>query len=486
MKKFNFEKFGFYRNIFFIGFFALFLCLLLFAITFDVHASSYSSNLPYLVDSFDNWSNYDGYTFSELQEFYNNRWGQYYPLNWSGPIFAYEYSEVIGAWGEQHFTVLFVPSISNANYYFQNSSNIYSQFDVNNDYITFTGVNYGIIGFSTFRNRYNDPDFSGISTHNVRLFSGGQIPIACSSNFYFNKYESGLITPSDEIIFGPWQPSTVITGHATQPNNNPNNLINGSNNNPIARPTRPTPTPFTPSVWNPPSLDTSSIETLLESIWECLEYGFNYLKNNLSGWFSNLLSNLDSWFGYLVDSIFYTGNKIVQSIQDLATDLYNNFVSLFEPFFDFLASVVSFFDSLVALGTDENGNFSLTTFVVKLIVPDPDDLASTLLEADVFGIVPLFNAVKTFITSFFSTIFNLQVSKVFTIPSFTAFGTTFPSYQIDFSWFDYYKNYSDAIISAFLVIGYAHWFFIQLAPMLRGGGVVGHDQSTDASKKVGG
>ena len=128
----------------------------------------------------------------------------------------------------------------------------------------------------------------------------------------------------------------------------------------------------------------------------------------------------------------------------------------------------------------------MTTFIVKLIVPDPEDFSAALLDSDVFGIVDLFSSVKSFLSSFFSTIFNLQASKVFTIPSFSAFGTTFPSYQMDFSWFDDYKNYSDAIISAFLVIGYAHWFFIQLAPMLRGGGVVGHDQSTDASKKVGG
>ena len=80
MKKFNFEKFGFYRNIFFIGFFALFLCLLLFATTFNVHAES-SNPLPYEVVSYDNWTNRDGFSMQDLQNYFDNRWGAYYPTN---------------------------------------------------------------------------------------------------------------------------------------------------------------------------------------------------------------------------------------------------------------------------------------------------------------------------------------------------------------------------------------------------------------------
>ena len=51
MKKFNFEKFGFYRNIFFIVFFVLFLCFLLFTTTLGVHAQG--TSLPYVVDGSD-------------------------------------------------------------------------------------------------------------------------------------------------------------------------------------------------------------------------------------------------------------------------------------------------------------------------------------------------------------------------------------------------------------------------------------------------
>ena len=485
MKKFNFEKFGFFRNIFFIGFFALFLCFLLFATTLDAHASSNDPNLPYFVDN-SSFVNGDGYTFDELSSFAQSRWGGsgMYDFNFYVPgVLAHNYTETINGI-TYNFTSVYVPIPNgNSSYNTNVTTSNYSSWNYLNSSIEFNFINYYLFVFSNYRNQYNDCYFAS-NTFYISFFGNtNKYPDYISEYFYVIHDD---LPVSNQPILVNSSGSGVSIGHATEPFNDPNNFINGSGNNPIARPTRPTPNPFTPSVWNPPSIDTSTIETLLESIWECLEYGFSYLKDNLSGWFSNLLSNLDSWFGYLVDSVFYAVNKIVQSIQDLATDLYNNFVSLFEPFYDFLSSIVTFFNSLVALGTDENGNFSLTTFIVNLLVPDPDDLASTLLDADMFGIVDLFLAVKTFFTSFFNTIFNLQASKIFTIPSFSAFGITFPSYQMDFSWFDNYKNYSDAIISAFLVIGYAHWFFIQFAPMLRGGGVVAHEQSTDVSKKVGG
>ena len=481
MKKFNFEKFGFYRNIFFIGFFALFLCLLLFATTFNVHASSdQTSDLPYVVSSMEHYNSGMVSHLDEAISFYY----QTFNISTDTPILVWSND---GYYNNNFYEYSFMrePQL-NPNYAYG------SVYDITSNYLYFTSQ-YQICSIKVMENGQ-----LGGSSWNMGLNANlcGYNPSNQTGNtpsgvwcprypFYYNG-DPLVYNPLDieVLVADVYVPTPIPTGHATQPNNDPNNLINGSNGNPIARPTRPTPTPFTPSVWNPPSLDTSTIETLLESIWECLEYGFNYLKNNLSGWFSNLLSNLDSWFGYLVDSIFYTGNKIVQSIQDLATDLYNNFVSLFEPFFDFLASVVSFFDSLVALGTDENGNFSLTTFIVKLIVPDPDDLANSLIEHDQFGFISLIGALKTKINSTYNSIFNITAVKIFTIPSFTAFGVTFPSYQMDFSWFDNYKVYSDTIISGFLIIAYFHWLFTTISTHIRGGSVIAGDV-TEPDRKGG-
>ena len=482
MKKFNFEKFGFYRNIFFIGFFALFLFLLIFSTTFDVHASSdQTSDLPYVVSSMDHYNEGMLTHLDEALVFYY----QSFNVPADTPVVVWTND---GYFNGLYYSYEFMREpFLNPNYAYG------SVYDLTNNQIHLSS-NYQIcrilvdesgnmggsswnLGLNANFCGFNPSGNSGTSPHGVWC---PRYP------FYYNGeplvYEALDI---EVLVSDVYVPTPIPTGHATQPNNDPNNLINGSNGNPIARPTPPTITSYSPTVWNPPSIDTSTIETLLESIWECLEYGFNYLKDNLSGWFNNLLSNLDSWFGYVVDSIYYACNKIVKSIQDFATDLYNNFVSLFEPIYDFLSSVSSFFSSLVDLGTDQNGIFSLTTFFVNLLVPDTDDLSSTMLQADVFGVLPLGFAIKNFTSTFVYTINNLQVSKIFTIPSFTAFGITFPAYQMDFSWFDNYKVYSDSIISGFLIIGYLHWFFVQGSSMLRGSGVIGHEQSTDASKKVG-
>lgn len=318
-------------------------------------------------------------------------------------------------------------------------------------------------------------------------FSGGWV-----STWSFNRsnfqYGIGWVLASvndfpDYWIFPEEVTVPNVLGHSSQPNLDPDDIINGDgSNNPIERPNLPPPSSYSPTVFNPPSLDLTSIETLLESIWDILNYGFSYLKDNLSGWFSNLLSNLASWFGYLTDSIYYVSNRIVNTLNNLASFLYDNFVSLFEPISNALATIATFFNSLLELGKDENGNFSLTTFIVRLIVPDPEDLAESLILHDEFGFISLVGAVKTKVNSIYSSIFNLSSTKVFTIPSFTAFGITFPAYQMDFSWFDNFKVYSDTIISGFLIIGYFHWLFTSISTHIRGGSVIAGDVTVPDKK----
>lgn len=487
MKKFNFEKFGFYRNIIFIGFFALFLCFLLFATTFDVHAANLGG-LPYLVD--------DEVPF-EFSTVVNQAFSQYGNIGNTGltkddVLNCDNYLLFIGSDTNDYTVYRYYIVLDDSAYSCSLGNESYENFEVGTgDTLTIYFNGYGsnngkfiVLSYEHNKNtnNYYPAGYSYNTNATLQLFNAFpeqyplSYPLQIKSNFYFGDY---IVLTNETSPF-------ISVGHASEPNYDPDSIISDSNGDPITHPNPFHPTPYSPTPFNPPSIVLSSVESLLESIFDLVSYGFNSFTSNFSGWFNNLLSNLDSWFRYVGNAIFYGVNKIISSLQDLGDFLYNNFVSLFEPLYDFLGSVQTFFSNLVGLGTDVNGNFSLTIFVGKLLVPDPDDLASILLESDMFGIVDLFLAVKSFISDFFSTIFNLQASKVFTIPGFTAFGTSFPSYQVDFSWFDDYKNYSDAIITAFLVIGYAHWFFIQLAPMLRGGGVVGHEQSTDASKKVGG
>ena len=129
----------------------------------------------------------------------------------------------------------------------------------------------------------------------------------------------------------PYDPSVPEAGHATQPGNDPNNFINGSNNLPITKPVKPTINNYTWNTWTSPGVDTSTVETLLESLIDNVSSLFSWLSSNLAGEFNNLSSNIDSLFDYLVQSIENGFNKVIKSIQDLADDLFNNFVSLFEP-----------------------------------------------------------------------------------------------------------------------------------------------------------
>lgn len=318
-----------------------------------------------------------------------------------------------------------------------------------------------ISDFSSGANVSNFDFFGTINSTSFDSYYGVRgYPVYWSKNFY--SINNGLILKYQEVV-------PDITGHATQPNNDPNNFINGSNNQPIAHPTKPTPNIFNPITWNPPSIDTSTIETLLKSIWECLEYGFSYLKDNLFGWFNNLLSNLDSWFGYVVDSVYYAANKIVQSIQDLATDLYNNFVSLFEPIYNYLSGVSTLFNTLVSIGTDENG-FSITTLISGLFVPSASDLDAFVSDSDTFDLIGMSEDILTNVRSIFTTLQGLHAIKIIHIPNVYFHGLNIGGYDIDFGWYDNFKALGDGIISAFLIFNYIFFLFFRLPSYIRGQG----------------
>ena len=125
-------------------------------------------------------------------------------------------------------------------------------------------------------------------------FSGGWV-----STWSFNRsnlqYGIGWVLASvndfpDYWVFPEEVTVPNILGHSQGPSMDPDDIINGpGSNNPIARPNVPTPSTYSPTVFNPPSIDLTNIESLLQSIWEILNYGFDYIKDNLSGWFNNLL-----------------------------------------------------------------------------------------------------------------------------------------------------------------------------------------------------
>lgn len=293
---------------------------------------------------------------------------------------------------------------------------------------------------------------------------------------YRNMVLYGTVELDNKLYIGtPENSPDVITGHATEPINDPNNIITDSNNNPIARPNRPTPNPFVITSPQFPSIDTSTLETLVESLIDIVKYGFNWIGDTLSGLFSNLLSNIGAWVDFIVQSFSYGFNNVVKAIQNLASDFYNNMVSLFEPLYDFFNGIATFFNNLVSLGMVD-GVFSLNTFLSNLLIPDSDTLAETLSDADVHGTIPFIKSVKTAFNTISNQLTNLTPTKVFILPSFTWHGTTY-NLVMDFSWYDDYKVYGDTVISGFLILFYIHWVYINISNNLRGAHSIGHDLS---------
>lgn len=456
----------------------IFLTCLLVIFSDPVHAES-SNSLPYQVQNLDSWSNADGYTISDLQQFYDGRWGQYYPLDFSSSgTFVYEYVETIVYYGtptDFNFTVVLcpnsaVPTRSNIPYYYFDSwSSVYNVFDVSTDNVYFHGNNYGGVTFSSYRNQYNDPGFSGIGNQTVRLFGSYYFPTASSSDFFDNSSSN----TGENIVFGLPSSTPNITGHSQPPVDDNGHYIEDGNGNRIPKPNKPTPSVYTPPSIQFPTIDTSSLEKLVESLIDLVQYFISYIGGIINGWFSNLLSNLDSWFDYVVQSFNYAINNVVGAIKDLASTFYNNMVSLFEPLYEFFNGVATFFNNLIQLGIDGD-SFSLSTFFYNLLVPDPEDFSQTLIYGDIHHVVPLVQAVRSKFVSLFDSFYNLTPTKVFLIPSFTWHGQTF-NLSIDFSWYDEYKVYGDSIITGFLVIGYIYWFVLQLNSMFRGGNSIGHD-----------
>lgn len=148
--------------------------------------------------------------------------------------------------------------------------------------------------------------------------------------FYMYGIEE-LSSTNGTVIFTNIQPVNIPLGHATQPINNPENIINGLDGHKIQKPTFPTINNYSWTTYNNPPIDTSTVETLLESIFDSMVYNFSYLFTNLGGLFANLINNIGDLIEFVVDSIYYAVNNIVSAIQDFATDFYNNMVSLFEP-----------------------------------------------------------------------------------------------------------------------------------------------------------
>lgn len=174
-----------------------------------------------------------------------------------------------------------------------------------------------------------------------------------------------------------------------------------------------------------------------------IKNAFNSLKGWLSKGFSSVVNNLTSFFSPWYSRFYNRFTEIKEGIED--------FISKFSKFFQIVASIYS-------LGV-VNNEFDFPTLIVHLVVPEVDDMYQILNQYTIGVAVNGIVSYTSQIIDFIFVAFNTPAVKVYHLPDFTLGGQTFSGYVVDFSWYDPYKPYCDAIISFFLLINYGMFLF---------------------------
>lgn len=369
---------------------------ILFVLFFGIvgHCESIDGELPYTVSSTD-YVNEDGYTLQNLQDFYNNRWGSYYPVDFfSDNVLIFEYDQLHGEALSYHYTEIFIPNSANSTYWFEGWSTIYDLFDYNTDSVTMYFNGYTSVTFSLYRNQYNDPSLNVYNGYfNTGLFHNtNRYPVYVKGDFFDNNNSNGFhegtnIVLSDNV---PYSPNIPTSGHATEPINNTGHLI------PNVNPNKPTINNFGHSQPNYPNIDNSNTDTLLESLIDIVIYGFSFNNDLLTDITNYIMDNVENLTDYVTDSINRASNNIVGAIQDFATDFYNNMVSLFEPITTQLAYITEPVNKdIIVSGITDTGFYNgfdstrdfFNTFDSIFDIPEPDSFTITihLEELDFFN-----------------------------------------------------------------------------------------------------
>lgn len=287
----------------------LFFCLFLLTFTSHAAVSNENTSLPYLVDS-DNFVNADGYTFEDLVNFYNARWGNAYPKDFTvDDIIIYEYDEVISN-VSYHFTSLWIPNSTNYTYEI-NLNESYNAFDTDINTATITFRGYSSISFSTYRNRYNDPAFTlSASATNVTFFYNSNNTVTyLSSNYNYLQDSDYPVLAIKKVI------PIIVPGIPIPPDFTDPDLYPDTNYPAI---------PTWDNIGNPPSFDSSDPTG---SIFSIIEWGMK----DPNGPYHVITNNLSKGFKYLADSFKAIGDSIIKNIQNAMQNLYENFESLIEP-----------------------------------------------------------------------------------------------------------------------------------------------------------
>lgn len=316
-------------KIFWLTWGLIIACCIFIFFSNTAHASTSSHKLPY-----DYSWNYYAIPEQTLNIALNHASSYFDTSQDNVIVFWYEIGN--GSWLYQ-FCVAQVDSIT------YDSGYTYDTTDLTLNKITLH-FSHSVIGF-TDGNSLVDPCNQAYAPQSYTFFGSNAVfvqPTGSVTETYTHMPLYGTVELDGKLIIGtPENGPDIITGHATEPINDPDNLIGSIDGHPVPKPDAPTIQTYVPPAPQFPQIDTSTLESLLESLIDVVVYGFGYIKDILSGFFSNLLSNLQEIAEFISQSIYYAINKVIQSIQDLATDFYNNMVSLFEPLLNGITEMIS-------------------------------------------------------------------------------------------------------------------------------------------------
>ena len=486
------EKEFFKNVVFFSGLSLIFSLLFLVFFSFHVSAATQSTGLPYVPN--DTSYTIDSGVLSDLAtavEYYCHANSLDTPQD-LGYDSIFIYCTPYSGWYDYTHTVN-MPKYEI--YYFDSSTLPVTLHNNGNDFIMYSQdyliailPEYYICSLSprTIGNLYNGYtvwEFAHLQNNTSKVFYGQtppqtetnsiftfqysyNYPIYTNSDFYFNDPSHGRIR---FLAFARYVSGDVIPFEPDEPL-------------PL-KPQRPDINDYEIDDNDIPPLDTTDIPSLLESLWNLLKWLF---KNSLFSWFYYLGETIGYWIGsliYVVSSGFGNiseniGNffkPILTSIDNLNADILDkvdDIKTTIETFFQDYSNAWSRLWSLVlvlySFGLGADHEFHLLVFLTNLIVPDATSLANTFIAHDNFDMIPtfqhLFNEIKYLYTALQG--YSTHLIKTITTPTFTFMDKTFPSYTIDFSWFDDFKVFSDTIVSTFLILGYVWFLWCRLAGIL--------------------
>lgn len=134
----------------------------------------------------------------------------------------------------------------------------------------------------------------------------------------------------------------VNTGHATPPDLSGNDITSTGHAN---MPTFPTTGHYTPSTYTPQNYNSTDPD---QSLYDLIKYSFGKFIDDVNGQFVIINQNLESLFDYIGETIQNVGQAIINNIKNAISFLYDNLVSLFEPFIenmtDFVGSIKASLD----------------------------------------------------------------------------------------------------------------------------------------------